>query len=110
VAATGADGVILVRLLRVDDAGLDGDDAGTMMGPWGGFSDQASTAAASTPRESRNTMSRRWDQRLHGEQDAGWAATTQTVNPTTVAKEALRTTPISSSRNCARNLLPPAKS
>ena len=39
-----------------------------------------------------------------------WAATTQTVNPTTVAKEAPNYADLIIAQLRARNLLPPAKS
>jgi len=97
VAATGADGVILVRLLRVDTKTQVSTVMmpGPMMGPWGGFYGpgfygggfygggfyaapevtQYDVASVETNVYNVNTKT------------LVWAATTQTVNPTTVAQE-----------------------
>jgi hypothetical protein len=113
VAATGADGVILVRLLRVDTK----TEVSTMMvpgpmvGPWGGFYGpyfaggfyavpdvtQYDVASVETNVYSTATKS------------LVWAATTQTVNPTTVAQEAPGYADIIIKQLRARGLVPPAK-
>ena len=97
VAATGADGVLMVRLLSVDTktqvstvmvpGPMWGPYGGAWGGPWGGFHgafgyfpttqvNQFDVATVET------TLYDVATKRLI------WAATTQTINPTTVAKEA----------------------
>jgi hypothetical protein len=119
VAATGADGVVLVRLLRVDTKTLVSTVMmpGPMVGPWGGFYGpgfygggfygggfyavpdvtQYDVASVETNVYNVATKSR------------VWAATTQTVNPTTVAQEAPGFVDIIIAQLRARNLLPPAR-
>jgi len=119
VAATGADGVILVRLLRVDTKTQVSTVMmpGPMMGPWGGFYGpgfygggfygggfyaapevtQYDVASVETNVYNVNTKT------------LVWAATTQTVNPTTVAKEAPNYADLIIAQLRARNLLPAGK-
>jgi hypothetical protein len=119
VAATGADGVILVRLLRVDTKTQVSTVMmpGPMMGPWGGFygpgfygggfygggfyavPDVTQYDVASVETNVYNVASK----------SLVWAATTQTVNPTTVAQEAPNYADIIIAQLRARNLLPAAK-
>jgi hypothetical protein len=116
VAATGADGVILVRLLRVDTKTQVSTVMmpGPMVGPWGGFYGpgfygggfygggfyavpdvtQYDVASVETNVYSVPTKS------------LVWAATTQTVNPTTVAQEAPAFADVIIAQLRARNLLP----
>lgn len=113
VAATGADGVVLVRLLRVDTK----TEVSTMMvpgpmvGPWGGFygpyfaggfyavPDVTQYDVASVETNVYSTANKA----------LVWAATTQTVNPTTVAQEAPGYADIIIKQLRARGLVPPAK-
>jgi hypothetical protein len=119
VAATGADGVILVRLLRVDTKTQVSTVMmpGPMMGPWGGFYGpgfygggfygggfyaapevtQYDVASVETNVYNVNTKT------------LVWAATTQTVNPTTVAQEAPNYADLIIAQLRARNLLPAGK-
>ena len=119
VAATGADGVILVRLLRVETKTQVSTVMmpGPMMGPWGGFygpgfygggfycggfyaaPDVTQYDVASVETNVYNVANK----------SLVWAATTQTVNPTTVAQEApvYADTIIGQLRQ--RNLLPAGK-
>jgi len=118
VAATGADGVLIVRLLRVDQKTQVSTMMmpGPMIGPWGGFYgggfygggfygggvypvtdvtqyDVASVEANLYAVSTRSLI---------------WAATTQTVNPTTVAKEAPGYADLIIGQFRARGLIPPA--
>jgi len=114
VAATGADGVILVRLLRIDTKTQVSTVMmpGPMVGPWGGYYGggfygggfyaapevtQYDVASVETNVYNVNTKS------------LVWAATTQTVNPTTVAKEAPGYADIIIAQLRARNLVPAAR-
>jgi hypothetical protein len=114
VAATGADGVILVRLLRVDTKTQVSTVMmpGPMVGPWGGFygpgfygggfyavPDITQYDVASVETNVYNVATK----------SLVWAATTQTVNPTTVAQEAPQFADIIIAQLRARNLLPPVK-
>ena len=119
VAATGADGVILVRLLRVDTKTQVSTVMmpGPMMGPWGGFygpgfygggfygggfyamPEVTQYDVASVETNVYNVASK----------SLVWAATTQTVNPTSVAQEAPNYADIIIAQLRARNLLPAAK-
>ncbi|MFO1305498.1 MAG: hypothetical protein U1F54_17360 [Burkholderiales bacterium] len=119
VAATGADGVILVRLLRVDTKTQVSTIMmpGPMMGPWGGFygpgfygpgfygggfyaqPDITQYDVASVETNVYNVANKA----------LVWAATTQTVNPTTVAQEAPAYTDVIISQLRQRNLLPQGK-
>jgi hypothetical protein len=119
VAVTGADGVILVRLLRVDTRTQVSTVMmpGPMVGPWGGFygpgfygggfygggfyavPEVTQYDVASVETNVYNVATR----------SLVWAATTQTVNPTTVAQEAPNYADIIIAQLRARNLLPAAK-
>jgi hypothetical protein len=119
VAATGADGVILVRLLRVDTKTQVSTVMmpGPMIGPWGGFygpgfygggfygggfyavPDVTQYDVASVETNVYNVATK----------SLVWAATTQTVNPTTVAQEAPAFVDIIIAQLRARNLLPAGK-
>ena len=114
VAATGADGVILVRLLRVDTKTQVSTVMmpGPMVGPWGGLygggfygggfyavPDVTQYEVASVETNVYNVATK----------SLVWAATTQTVNPTTVAKEAPGYADIIIAQLRARNLVPAAK-
>jgi hypothetical protein len=119
VAATGADGVILVRLLRVDTKTQVSTVMmpGPMVGPWGGFygpgfygggfygggfyavPDVTQYDVASVETNVYNVATK----------SLVWAATTQTVNPTTVAQEAPAFVDIIIAQLRARNLLPAGK-
>ena len=119
VAATGADGVILVRLLRVDTKTQVSTVMmpGPMMGPWGGFygpgfygggfygggfyaaPEVTQYDVASVETNVYNVNSK----------TLVWAATTQTVNPTTVAQEAPNYADLIIAQLRARNLLPAGK-
>ena len=119
VAATGADGVILVRLLRVDTKTQVSTVMmpGPMMGPWGGFygpgfygggfygggfyamPEVTQYDVASVETNVYNVVTK----------SLVWAATTQTVNPTTVAQEAPNYADLIIAQLRARNLLPAGK-
>ena len=119
VAATGADGVILVRLLRVDTKTQVSTVMmpGPMVGPWGGFygpgfygggffgggfyavPDVTQYDVATVETNVYNVANK----------TLVWAATTQTVNPTTVAQEAPTYADLIIAQLRARNLLPVAK-
>ena len=119
VAATGADGVILVRLLRVDTKTQVSTIMmpGPMMGPWGGFygpgfygggfygggfyaaPDITQYDVASVETNVYNVANK----------SLVWAATTQTVNPTTVAQEAPAYADVIIGQLRQRNLLPQGK-
>jgi hypothetical protein len=121
VAATGADGVILVRLLRVDTKTQVSTVMmpGPMVGPWGGFygpgfygggfygggfygggfyavPDITQYDVASVETNLYNVATK----------SLVWAATTQTVNPTTVEKEAPGYADLIIAQLRARGLLP----
>jgi len=112
VAATGADGVILVRLIRVDTKTQVSTMMmpGPMVGPWGGFygggfygggfyavPEVTQYEVASVETNVYSVASR----------TLVWAATTQTVNPTTVEKEAPDFANIVIAQLRARGLVPP---
>jgi hypothetical protein len=112
VAATGADGVILVRLIRVDTKTQVSTMMmpGPMVGPWGGFygggfygggfyavPEVTQYEVASVETNVYSVASR----------TLVWAATTQTLNPTTVEKEAPGFANIVIAQLRARGLLPP---
>ncbi len=110
VAATGADGVIIIRLIRVDTKTQVSTMMmpGPMVGPWGGYYGgfygggfyavpevtQYDVASVETNVYTVATRS------------LVWAATTQTVNPTTVAKEAPNFADIIIGQLRARGLVP----
>ena len=116
VAASGADGVILVRLLRVDTKTQVSTMMmpGPMMGPWGGFYGGSGFYAGGfypVPEVTQyDVASVETNVYTVATKTLVWAATTQTVNPTTVAKEAPNYADLIIAQLRARNLLPPAKS
>jgi len=115
VGATGADGVILVRLLRVDTKTQVSTMMmpGPMIGPWGGFYGPGFYAGGFYPVPEvtqYDVASVETNVYVVKTRSLVWAATTQTVNPTTVAKEAPDYADIIIAQLRARNLLPPGKS
>jgi hypothetical protein len=109
VAATGADAVLMVRLLRVDTK----TQVSTMMvpgpmwGPWGGFyggpgwyptTDITQYDVATVETNLYDTRTKRLI----------WAATTDTINPRNVAQEAPKFADLLIEQFRARGLLPPA--
>ena len=115
VAATGADGVILVRLLRVDTKTQVSTMMmpGPMIGPWGGFYGPGFYGGGfyAVPEVNQYEVASVETNVYYVPTHAlVWAATTQTVNPTTVTQEAPNYADIIIAQLRARNLLPPAKS
>ena len=114
VAATGSDGVILVRLLRVDTRTQVSTVMmpGPMMGPWGGFYGPGFYGGGfyAVPNGTQyDVASVETNVYIVGTKSLVWAATTQTVNPTTVAQEAPNYADIIIAQLRARNLLPAGK-
>jgi hypothetical protein len=113
VAATGADGVVLVRLLRVDTKTQVSTMMvpGPMVGPWGGFyGPYMAGGFYAVPDVSQyQVASVETNVYAVATKSLVWAATTQTVNPTTVAKEAPGYADIIIGQLRARGLVPPAK-
>jgi hypothetical protein len=115
VAATGADGVILVRLLRVDQRTQVSTMMmpGPMMGPWGGFYGPGFYGGGfyAVPQVTQyEVASVETNVYYVPTRTLVWAATTQTVDPRTVAQEAPNYADLIITQLRARNLLPPAKS
>lgn len=114
VQATGADGVILVRLLRVDTKTQVSTMMvpGPMVGPWGGFYGPyfAGGFYAVPDVTQYDVASVETNVYATATKSLVWAATTQTVNPTTVAKEAPGYADLIIAQLRARGLVPPAKS
>lgn len=113
VAATGADGVILVRLLRVDTKTQVSTMMmpGPMMGPWGGFYGGGFYGGGfyAVPEVTQyDVASVETNVYAVPARTLVWAATTQTVNPTTVEKEAPNYADIIIAQLRARNLVPAA--
>jgi hypothetical protein len=113
VAATGADGVILVRLLRVDTKTQVSTMMmpGPMMGPWGGFYGPGFYGGGfyAVPEVTQyEVASVETNVYAVGSKTLVWAATTQTVNPTTVAQEAPNYSDLVIAQLRARGLLPAA--
>ena len=114
VAATGADGVIIVRLLRVDTKTQVSTMMmpGPMMGPWGGFYGPGFYGGGFyavpdvTQYDVASVETNVYSVATHS---LVWAATTQTVNPTTVAKEAPNYANLIIAQLRSRGLLPAAK-
>jgi hypothetical protein len=108
VAATGADGVILVRLLRVDTK----TQVSTMMmpGPWGGFYGgfYAGGFYAAPQVTQYDVASVETNVYAVATRSLVWAATTQTVNPNSVEKEAPGFADLIVTQLRARGLLPAA--
>jgi hypothetical protein len=115
VAATGADGVIIVRLLRVDTKTQVSTMMmpGPMIGPWGGFYGPGFYGGGFyavpevTQYDVASVETNVYNVATHA---LVWAATTQTVDPKTVAQEAPGYADLIIAQLRARNLLPPAKS
>lgn len=113
VAATGADGVILVRLIRVDTKTQVSTMMmpGPMIGPWGGFYGPGFYGGGfyAVPEVTQyDVASVETNVYSVATRTLVWAATTQTVNPTTVAKEAPEFAGIIIGQLRARGLLPAA--
>ncbi|MCC7327264.1 MAG: hypothetical protein IT521_10735 [Burkholderiales bacterium] len=113
VQATGADGVILVRLLRVDTRTQVSTVMlpGPMMGPWGGFYGPGFYGGGfyAVPSVSQyQVASVEINVYSVPTRALVWAATTQTVDPTTVAKEAPGYADMIIAQLRARGLVPPA--
>jgi hypothetical protein len=109
VAATGADGVLMIRLLRVDTRTQVSTVMvpGPMWGPWGGFyggpgmypaTDVTQFDIATVESNLYQVSTKRLI----------WAATTETINPTSVAKDAPNFADLLIAQFRARGLLPPA--
>jgi hypothetical protein len=107
VAATGADGVLMIRLLRVDTRTQVSTVMvpGPMWGPWGGFyggpgmypaTDVTQFDIATVESNLYQVSTKRLI----------WAATTETINPTSVAKEAPNFADLLIEQFRARGLLP----
>ncbi|MFO1314462.1 MAG: hypothetical protein U1F58_02570 [Burkholderiales bacterium] len=113
VAATGADGVILVRLVRVDTKTQVSTMMmpGPMIGPWGGFYGPGFYGGGfyAVPDVTQyDVASVETNVYAVATRTLVWAATTQTVNPTTVEKEAPGFADIIVGQLRARGLLPAA--
>jgi hypothetical protein len=110
VAATGADAVLMVRLLRIDTK----TQVSTMMmpgpmyGPWGGFYGGPGWYPATdvTQYDVATVETNLYDV---GTKRLIWAATTDTINPRNVAQEAPNFADLLIGQLRARGLLPPAR-
>lgn len=113
VSATGADGVIIVRLLRVDTKTQVSTVMmpGPMIGPWGGFYPGFYGGGFYAVPEVNQYDVAEVETNVYvvPTHSLVWAATTQTVNPTTVAQEAPGYADIIITQLRARNLLPAGK-
>jgi hypothetical protein len=114
VAATGADGVIIVRLLRIDTKTQVSTVMmpGPMIGPWGGFYGPGFYGGGfyAMPEVNQyDVASVETNVYYVPTHSLVWAATTQTVNPTTVVQEAPAFADIIIGQLRARNLLPAVK-
>lgn len=109
VAATGADAVLMVRLLRIDTK----TQVSTMMvpgpmwGPWGGFYGGPGLYPATdiTQYDVATVETNLYDVRT---KRLIWAATTDTINPRNVAQEAPNFADLLIGQFRARALFPPA--
>ncbi|MCC6194542.1 MAG: hypothetical protein IT518_08765 [Burkholderiales bacterium] len=115
VGATGADGAIIVRLLRVDTRTQVSTMMmpGPMIGPWGGFYGPGFYAGGFYPVPDvtqYDVASVETNVYAVKTRSLVWAATTQTVNPRTVAQEAPAYADLIIAQLRARGLLPAAKS
>jgi hypothetical protein len=110
VAATGADGVIIVRLIRVDTKTQVSTMMmpGPMVGPWGGYyGGFYGGGFYAVPEVTQyDVASVETNVYVVATRSLVWAATTQTVNPTTVAKEAPNFADIIIGQLRARGLVP----
>jgi uncharacterized OB-fold protein len=112
VAATGADGVILVRLIRVDTKTQVSTMMmpGPMVGPWGGFYGGGFYGGGfyAVPQVTQyEVASVETNVYAVASRTLVWAATTQTVDPRTIEKEAPNFANIVITQLRARGLLPP---
>ena len=113
VAATGADGVIIVRLLRVDTKTQVSTMMmpGPMIGPWGGFYGPGFYGGGfyAVPEVTQyDVASVETNVYAVATRTLVWAATTQTLNPRTVAQEAPGYADLIITQLRARSLLPAA--
>lgn len=110
VAATGADGVVIVRLIRVDTKTQVSTMMmpGPMVGPWGGYyGGFYGGGFYAVPEVTQyDVASVETNVYVVATRSLVWAATTQTVNPTTVAKEAPNFADIIIGQLRARGLVP----
>jgi hypothetical protein len=110
VAATGADGVIIIRLIRVDTKTQVSTMMmpGPMVGPWGGYyGGFYGGGFYAVPEVTQyDVASVETNVYVVATRSLVWAATTQTVNPTTVAKEAPNFADIIIGQLRARGLVP----
>jgi hypothetical protein len=104
-----ADAVLMVcaAARRHQDAGIDDDDAGPMWGPWGGYYGGPGWYPTTdiTQYDVATVESNLYDVRT---KRLIWAATSDTINPTTVAKEAPNFADLLIAQFRARGLFPPA--
>jgi uncharacterized OB-fold protein len=112
VAATGADGVILVRLIRVDTKTQVSTMMmpGPMVGPWGGFYGGGFYGGGfyAVPQVTQyEVASVETNVYAVASRTLVWAATTQTVDPRNIEKEAPNFANIVITQLRARGLLPP---
>ena len=112
VAATGADGVILVRLIRVDTKTQVSTMMmpGPMVGPWGGFYGGGFYGGGfyAVPQVTQyEVASVETNVYAVASRTLVWAATTQTVDPRAIEKEAPNFANIVITQLRARGLLPP---
>jgi hypothetical protein len=109
VAATGADAVLMVRLLRIDTKTQVSTVMmpGPMWGPWGGFYGGPGWYPATdvTQYDVATVESNLYDVKT---KRLIWAATTDTVNPRNVAQEAPNFADLLIAQFRGRGLLPPA--
>jgi hypothetical protein len=109
VAATGADGVLMIRLLRVDTRTQVSTVMvpGPMWGPWGGFYGGPGWYPSTnvTQFDIATVESNLYDART---KRLIWAATTETVNPSTVTREAPNFADLLIAQFRAHGLVPPA--
>jgi hypothetical protein len=112
VAATGADGVIIVRLLRVDTRTQVSTMIlpGPLVGPWGGYYGNFYgggfySAPEITQYDVASVETNVYSVAMHS---LVWAATTRTVNPRTVPQEAPNYADLIIAELRARSLIPPA--
>jgi hypothetical protein len=109
VAAIGADGVLMIRLLRVDTRTQVSTVMvpGPMWGPWGGFYGGPGWYPATnvTQFDIATVESNLYDART---KRLIWAATTETINPATIAREAPNFADLLITQFRAHGLVPPA--
>lgn len=112
VAATGADGVVIVRLLRVDTKTQVSTMMlpGPMIGPWGGYYGgfYGGGFYAVPELTQYDVASVETNVYVVATHSLVWAATTETVNPKTVPQEAPNYADLIIAQLRARGLVPPA--